>query len=149
MFGRLLIPSTPSPSTTPAVALASEQTLIDMAKDNSQSSKQSKSSSKFNISRWPFHPTPSEQNQEYSSKSRSLWPKLFSKSRSTTSTQSGSSLPLVSSTVDSRGETAWDEHPNSSPFVLLSKLNVESSIPTTSSGMRRTVTSQMAYSLQS
>ena len=27
MFGCLLIPSTPSPSTTPAVALASEQTL--------------------------------------------------------------------------------------------------------------------------
>ena len=29
VFGRLLIPSTPSPSTTPAVALASEQTLND------------------------------------------------------------------------------------------------------------------------
>ena len=31
MFGRLLIPSTPSTSTTPAVALASEQTLMVMS----------------------------------------------------------------------------------------------------------------------
>ncbi|KIK05163.1 hypothetical protein K443DRAFT_367060 [Laccaria amethystina LaAM-08-1] len=80
-----------------------------MAKDNSQSSKQFKSSSRFKTSRRPISPAPSEQNQGNSSKSWSLLPKLFSKSRSTTPTQSTSSLPLVSSTVDSRGETALVE----------------------------------------
>ena len=83
--------------------------LIDIAKDNFQSFKQYKSSSRFNILGRP----------------------LFSKARSTTLTQSTSSLPLVSSTVDSRNETALGEHAIISPFVLLSKLNAESSISTT------------------
>ena len=121
--------------------------LIDMAKDNSQRSKQSKSPSRFNISRRPISLAPSEQSQRYSSKS--LWPKLFSNSPSTTPTQSTSSLPLASSTVDSRSETASGEHAIISPFILLFKLNVESSIATTSSGMRPIITSQMAYSPQS
>ena len=93
--------------------------LIDMANDNPQSSKQSKSSSRFKISRRPISPAPSEQSQEYSSK-RSQWAKLFSKSPSTRPIQSTSSLPLVSSTVDSRGETALGEHVIIFPFVLLS-----------------------------
>ncbi|KIJ97483.1 hypothetical protein K443DRAFT_243717 [Laccaria amethystina LaAM-08-1] len=72
-----------------------------MAKDNSQSSKQSKSSS----FRRPISlgPSESEQDQGYSPKSSSLkLPKLFSKSPSTTPNQSTSSLSLSSSTVDSR-----------------------------------------------
>ncbi|PPQ93508.1 hypothetical protein CVT25_005206, partial [Psilocybe cyanescens] len=61
-----------------------------MAKDNPQSSKKSK----FSKPRKFF-------------KSRSLWPKPFFKSPSTP-TQSTSSLPLASSTADSRGETALE-----------------------------------------
>ncbi|KIJ94786.1 hypothetical protein K443DRAFT_348864 [Laccaria amethystina LaAM-08-1] len=80
--------------------------LIDMVKDNSQSSK---SSSMFNTFRQHISPAPSEQSQGYSSKSRSPLRKLFSKSRSTTPTQSTSYLQLVSSTVDSRGETTLDQ----------------------------------------
>jgi hypothetical protein len=118
--------------------------LIDMAKHNSQSSEQSKSSSRFNIFKRPISPTSSEQNQGWSLK----LPKLFRKSQSTTPTQSTSSLPLVCSTVDSNGETALGEHAIISPFVLLSKLNVESSIATTPSGMRRIITSQIAHSPQ-
>jgi hypothetical protein len=96
--------------------------LIDMVKDNSQSSK---SSSMFNTFRQHISPAPSEQSQGYSSKSRSPLRKLFSKSRSTTPTQSTSYLQLVSSTVDSRGETTLGEHAIISPFVLLSKLNAD------------------------
>ena len=55
---------------------------------------------------------------------------LFSKAQSTTLTQS-TSLPLVSSIVDSSGEITLGEHAIISRFVLLSKLNAESSIPTT------------------
>ncbi|KIJ90176.1 hypothetical protein K443DRAFT_15452 [Laccaria amethystina LaAM-08-1] len=75
-----------------------------MAKHNSQSSKQSKPSSRFNIFKRPISPASSDQNQGWSLK----LPKLFRKSRSTTPTQSTSSLPLVSSTVDSHGETALE-----------------------------------------
>ena len=89
--------------------------LIDMAKDNSQSSKRSKFSSRF--FKRPISPTPSEPSQGNSSKSWTLWPKSFSKSQSTTPYQSTSSLPLVSSTVDSH-ETAFAEHGIISPFVL-------------------------------
>ncbi|KIJ90137.1 hypothetical protein K443DRAFT_686937 [Laccaria amethystina LaAM-08-1] len=60
-----------------------------MAKHNSQSSEQSKSS---------------KQNQGWSLK----LPKLFRKSLSTSPTQSTSSFPLVCSTVDSHGETALE-----------------------------------------
>ncbi|KDR84427.1 hypothetical protein GALMADRAFT_712729 [Galerina marginata CBS 339.88] len=83
-----------------------------MAEDNPQGSKQSKSSSRFNIFR------PSKKSHGHSSRS-SLLPKLFSKSPISTPTQSTSSLPLASSTVDSRSETA-----------------LESSIATTPSGHR-------------
>ena len=115
--------------------------LVHMAKDNSQSSKQSKSSSRLNIFRRPISSAPSGQSQGYPSKSWTLLPKLFSKSPSTTPTQSTSSLPLASSTVDSHDETALGEHAIFSPLVLLSKLNVESSITTTPSGMRRIISS--------
>ena len=70
-------------------------------------------------------------------------PKLLSKSTSTTPTQLTSSLSLVSSTVDSRGQTALGEHTIIIMFVLLSKLNVESSIAATPSGMRQIIASQM------
>ena len=120
-----------------------------MAKDNPQSSKQPKSSSVFNIFRRPIS-LASEQDQGYSSKSSSLkLPKIFAKSPSTTPNQSTSSLLLASSTVDSRGNTALGEHAIIYLFVLLSKLNVESSIATIPSGMRRIITSRMAYSSQS
>ena len=71
--------------------------LIDMAKDHSQSFKQSKSFSRFNIFGRP----------------------LFLKSRSTTINQSTSSPPSVSSAVNSRGEAALGEHAIISLFVLL------------------------------
>ncbi|KIK02423.1 hypothetical protein K443DRAFT_521349 [Laccaria amethystina LaAM-08-1] len=98
--------------------------LIDMAKDSSQSSKQSKFSSRFNISRQPISPAPSEQSQGYPSKSRSLLLKLFSKSPSTTPNQTTSSLPLVSSTVDSRGKTALESSIATTPsgYVALAPL---------------------------
>ena len=117
---------------------------IDMAKDNTQRSKESKSSSRFSIYRRPIALTPSEQNQGYFPKNWSLkLPKLFSKSPSTTPTQLTSSLSLVASTVDSRGQTALGKHAIISMFVLLSKLNVESSVATTPTGMRRIIASQM------
>ena len=93
----------------------------------------------------PKETAPSKQSQGDPSKS-CLLPKLFSKFQSTTPTQSSSSLPSVSSTVYSRGEIALGEHTMIYPFGVLSEINVESSIPTTPSGMRRTITSQMAYS---
>ena len=97
--------------------------LIDMAKDDSQSSKQSKSSRRFNIFKQPISPAPSEQSQGNSSKSWSLLPKLSSKSPSTTPTPSTSSLPLLSSTVDSRGDTGSGEHAIISPsYVLLNSM---------------------------
>ncbi|KIK05626.1 hypothetical protein K443DRAFT_333921 [Laccaria amethystina LaAM-08-1] len=77
-----------------------------------------------------------DSSQRYPSKSRSLLPNFFSKLPSTTPTQSISSLPLVPSTADSRGKTALGKHAIISPFVLLSKLNIESSIANTPSGHR-------------
>ncbi|PPQ94965.1 hypothetical protein CVT25_004210, partial [Psilocybe cyanescens] len=74
-----------------------------MAKDNPQSSKESKFSSMFTLKR-RISPAPSEQSQGSSSKSRSLRLKSFFKSPSTTLTQSTSSSPLASSTADSRDE---------------------------------------------
>jgi len=88
--------------------------LIDMAKVNSQSYKPSKSSSWFNNLRRPISPAPSEQSKSQGNSSKSWTSSLLlilsSKSRSTTPTQSTSSLPLVSSTLDSRGEIALGEH---------------------------------------
>ncbi|PPQ93171.1 hypothetical protein CVT25_002629, partial [Psilocybe cyanescens] len=101
-----------------------------MAKDNLQSSKESKFSSMFDTFKRRISPAPSEQSKGSSSKSRSLRLKSFFKSPSTTPTQLTSSLPLASSTADSRGETALGEHPIISPFILYSKLNVVSSIAT-------------------
>jgi hypothetical protein len=94
--------------------------LIDMAKHNSQSSEQSKSSSRFNIFKRPISPTSSEQNQGWSLK----LPKLFRKSRSTTPTQSTSSLPLVSTTVDSHGETTLQSSSRSYFFLNLMLIGV-------------------------
>ncbi|PPQ91851.1 hypothetical protein CVT25_000796, partial [Psilocybe cyanescens] len=78
-----------------------------MAKDNPQSSKKSKFSSMSSYFKRHISPAPPEQSQGSSSKSRSLWRKPFFKSPSTP-TQSTSSLPLASSTADSRGETALE-----------------------------------------